>query len=55
MERHNTSVLLVLFSFPLGRMQLKTNEVHVENPVQRTQVVPNRLQKENGSACSFQQ
>jgi len=36
-------------------MQLKTDQVHVENPVPKMQSVPNHPEKTNGWSCSFQQ
>jgi len=46
--------LLVLIFVPTWSHVAETDQVHVENPVQRTQAVPHHLQKANFSSSSFQ-
>ena len=43
------------FHFRLGRTQLQTYQVHFEGLVERMLSAPKRLQKANGSSCTFQQ
>ena len=37
------------------QLRLKTDQVHVEDPVQKTQAAPNRLEEANSWSCIFQQ
>jgi len=50
-ERHITTALSVLISFPLSRTQQKTDQIHAEGPAQML-AAPNRLQKANGWSWS---
>jgi len=54
-ERHNTSAFSEITSFSLGRTQQKTEQVHIEDSVQRMQAGPNRAQRANNWSCIFQQ
>ena len=44
---------MLIFSFRLGRTQLKTDRVHAEDPVEKTLAVP-KSAKSNGWTCSSQ-
>ena len=54
LERHDTSVFLVVIFIPLAHKQQITDQVHVEEPVWKMQVVLNRPQTANVWYCSFQ-